>query len=49
MYKLKVGSKGSKRYGNLGNSPSRTWQNIAEVVDCCKLWQVAVLYSVSTC
>ena len=39
MYKLKVGSRGSKRYNNLGSGPgrilwpSRTWQNIAEAAD----------------
>ena len=49
MYKLKVRLRGSKKYSNLGNSPGRTWQNIAEAADCCRLWQVAVSYSVSTC
>ena len=43
MYKLKVGSKGSKKYGNLGSGlsripwPSRTWQNMVEAADCYRL------------
>jgi hypothetical protein len=30
---LKVGSRGSKRYGNLGNSPGRTWQDLVDLVE----------------
>ena len=43
MYKLKVRSRGSKKYSNLGSGPSRipwpgrTWQNMAEAADCRKL------------
>ena len=32
MYKLKVGLKGSKKYNNLGSNPSRTWQDLVDLV-----------------
>ena len=32
MYELKVGLRGSKRYGNLNNSPGRTWQDLVDLV-----------------
>ena len=49
MYKLKVKSKGSKRYSNLGSGPSkilwpsRTQQNIAEAADYHKLRQWGIM------
>ena len=36
MYKLKVKSRGSRRYGNLGNSPSRTWQDLVDLAEYSK-------------
>ena len=32
MYKLKVKLRGSKRYSNLDNSPSKTWQDSVDLV-----------------
>ena len=32
VYKLKVGLKGSRKYSNLGNSLSRTWQDSVDLV-----------------
>ena len=32
IYKLKVKSRGSKRYSNLGNSPGRTEQDLVDLV-----------------
>ena len=29
---LKVGLKGSKRYSNSNNSPSKTWQDLVDIV-----------------
>ena len=37
MYKLKVGSRGSKRYSNLGSRLSRIWQKRQITVNCGKL------------
>jgi hypothetical protein len=33
MYKLKVRLRGSRRCGNLGNSFSRTWQDLVALVE----------------